>query len=115
MNWNDKIDVNEGLWELCKYQHNLIEQYKNFIEKTILVKILENYKPAKYSDEEWFCQELTVHEVRIPETRFMNLMSPRIQRSWQMLSWDTPVVKPDVYLNLMHKAAQEEKNNVETN
>ena len=108
----DRIDVNEGIWELCKYQHDLIKQYKEFIEKTILVKILENYTPAKDS-RPWFEQEYRVHEVEIPATRFMALQTPRLQRNWEMLAWDTPVVKPEIYLNLMYKAAEEQKKNAE--
>ena len=107
------IDVNEGLWELCKYQHAQIKQYKEFIERTILVKILENYTPAK-DGRSWLEQECRVHEVKIPETRFMALQTPDIQRRWEMLDWDTPVIKPEIYLNLMYKAAEEQKKNVET-
>ena len=48
------IDVNDGLWEFCKYQNELLKNYKEFIEKTILVKILENKLCQRgfcYSDE----------------------------------------------------------------
>jgi hypothetical protein len=109
----DHIDVNEGLWELCKYQHDQIKQYKEFIEKTILVKILENYTPAKDS-RPWFEQECRVVEVKIPETRFMMLQTPDVRKRWEMLNWDTPVVKPEIYLNLMYKAAEEAQKNADS-
>ena len=115
----DRIDVNEGIWELCKYQHDLIKQYKEFIEKTILVKILEGYKPvADYVGDDprkhdWWDAECRVLEVKIPESRFMALQTPNIKKQWEMLAWDTPVVKPEIYLNLMYKAAEEQKKNAE--
>jgi hypothetical protein len=109
----DRIDANEGLWELCKYQHDLIKQYKEFIEKTILVKILENYRPATDYKHDWWDKECRVVEVKIPESRFMALQTPNIQKRWEMLNWDTPVVKPEIYLNLMYKAAEEQKKNAE--
>ncbi len=112
---NRPINVNEGIWELCKYQHSQIQQYKEFIEKTILVKILEGYKPvADYVSDDprrhnWYDKECRVLEVMIPESRFMMLQTPNIQRQWEMLNWDTPVVKPEVYLNLMYKAVEEQE------
>ena len=115
------IDVNEGIWELCKYQHDLIKQYKEFIEKTILVKILENYKPATdYVGDDprkhnWWDGECRVVEVTIPESRFMALQTPNIQKRWEMLNWDTPVVKPEIYLNLIYKAAEETQKNADSN
>lgn len=115
------IDVNKGLWELCKYQHDQIKQYKEFIEKTILVKILENYQPiSKRIDgcprkSEWWDQECRVVEVKIPEARFMAIQSPNVQKRWEMLNWDTPVVKPEIYLNLMYKAAEETQKNADSN
>lgn len=108
----NRIDVNKGLWEFCKYQHDQIKQYKEFIEKTILVKILENYRPAKDS-RPWFEQECRVVKVKIPEARFMVLQTPSVQKRWEMLNWGTPVVKPEIYLNLMYKAAEEQKKNAE--
>ena len=119
-NFKVPYDVNEGLWELCKYQHDLIKQYKEFIEKTILVKILEGYTSiSKRIDgdphkSEWWDQECRVLEVRIPEARFMAIQSPNVQKQWEMLNWDTPVVKPEIYLSLMYKAAEEQKKNAET-
>ena len=119
-NFKVPYDVNEGLWELCKYQHDLIKQYKEFIEKTILVKILEGYKPvADYVGDDprrhnWYDKECRVLEVRIPEARFMAIQSPNVRKHWEMLNWDTPVVKPEIYLNLMYKAAEEQKKNAET-
>ena len=116
MRLSDKIDVNEGMWELCKYQHEQLKQYKEFIEKTILVKILEGYKPVDnyVSDDPrkhaWYDKECRILEVKIPETRFMLLQTPKVRQLWEMLNWDTPVVKPEVYLNLMYKAAEEQKN-----
>jgi hypothetical protein len=114
------INVNEGLWELCKYQYDQIKAYKEFIEKTILVKILEDYKPvAAYAADDprrynWYDEECRVLEVKIPETRFMMLQTPDVRKRWEMLSWDTPVVKPEIYLNLIYKAAEEQKKNAET-
>ena len=115
------IDVNEGLWELCKYQHDQIKQYKEFIEKTILVKILKNYKPvAAYVNDDprrcsWYDEACSVLEVKIPEARFMMLQTPDVRKRWEMLNWDTPVVKPEIYLNLMYKAAEEQKKNADSN
>jgi hypothetical protein len=114
------VNVNEGLWEFCKYQNELLKMYKEYIEKTILVKILENYKPAsKYVGDdprksEWLEQECRVLEVKIPESRFMMLETPNVQRQWEFLNWDRPFVQPEVYVNLLYKAAEEQKKNVET-
>lgn len=119
-NFKVPYNVNEGIWELCKYQHDLIKQYKQFIEKTILVKILEGYKPvADYVGDDprrynWYDSEFRVLEVKIPEARFMAIQSPNVRKQWEMLNWDTPVVKPEIYLSLMYKAAEEQKKNAET-
>lgn len=114
------INVNEGLWEFCKYQNELLKMYKEYIEKTILVKILENYKPAsKYVGDdprksEWLEQECRVLEVKIPESRFIMLETANVQRRWELLNWDMPFVQPEIYVDLLYKAAEEQKKNVET-
>lgn len=111
------INVNEGLWEFCKYQNELLKAYKGYIEKTILVKILENYKPtSKYVGDSlhkssWFDQECKVLEVNIPESRFMMLETPNVQRQWEILNWDTPLIKPEIYLNVLYKAMEEQQKN----
>lgn len=120
-NFKVPYDVNEGLWELCRYQHALIKLYKDFIEKNILVKILEDYKPISERIDgdprksEWWDQKCRVVEVKIPEARFMAIQSPNVQKQWEMLSWDTPVVEPEIYLNLMYKAAEEAQKNADSN
>jgi hypothetical protein len=98
------IDINEGLLELCKYQHEQIKQYKEFIEKTILVKIYENYTPVKDDPFGFGC--CTAHEVIIPETRFMALQTPYIQRNWEIFNWETPVINPEIYRDLLYKAVE---------
>ena len=44
----------------------------------------------------------------------MAIQSPNVRKQWERLNWDTPVVKPEIYLNLMYKAAEEQKKNAET-
>ena len=117
----DHIDVNEGIWEFCKYQHDLIKQYKEYIERTILVKIREDYKPVSHyvADDprryDWYDRECKVLEVKIPEARFIMLQTPNVKKQWEMLNWDTPVVKPEIYLDLIYKAVEEQKKNAEAN
>lgn len=109
---NNYIDINEGLLELCKYQHDQIKQYKDFIEKIILTKIYENHTPVRDDSFGFGCCK--AHEVIIPETRFMALQTPTIQRNWEMLNWETPVVDPEIYRDLLYKAVVEQKKNNET-
>ena len=115
------INVNEGLWEFCKYQNDLLKQYKEYIEKTILVKILENYKPVtKCIDgdprkSEWWNQECRVFEVKIPESRFMMLETPNVKRQWDILNWDQPLIKPEIYLNVLYKAMEEQQKDANSN
>lgn len=104
------VDLNEGIWEFCKYQNELLKKYKEYIEKTIHVKILEKFDPAKDSGRPWFEQECRVHEIKIPETRFVILETPNVKRQWEILNWDQPLVKPDVYLNVLYKAMEEQNN-----
>lgn len=119
-NFKVPYDANEGLWELCRYQHALIKLYKDFIEKNILVKILEDYRPISERIDgdprksEWWDQGCRVVEVKIPEARFMAIQSPNVQKQWEMLNWDTPVVEPEIYLNLMYKAAEEAQKNADS-
>ena len=98
--------INDALWEFCKYQHGLIKMYKEFIEKTILVKIKENerYAPDYCTVGEGDIQEVRVKEIRIPESRFMMLETPNVQRQWEMMNWEMPQVDPEVFLAIMSGA-----------
>ena len=105
------LDLNEGIWEFCKYQNDLLKQYKEYIEKTLHAKILEKFDPAsKDSGRPWCEHESRVHEIKIPETRFVILETPNVKRQWEMLNWDQPLIKPDVYLNVLYKAMEEQNN-----
>ena len=105
------LDLNEGIWEFCKYQNDLLKQYKEYIEKTIHAKILEKFDiSAKDSGQIWSERECRIHEIKIPETRFVILETPNVKRQWDILNWEQPLIKPEVYLNVLYKAMEEQNN-----
>lgn len=111
--YDKQIGINEGLWEFCKYQNSLLEKYKEFIEKTILVKIIDQTKPHHdYFGVRGVPEgEVQVREVTIPETRFFALETPNIQRQWNILQWDRPLIQPEVFVRVLYEAKESQDKN----
>lgn len=108
MPYRDKIDIPHKFLELCKYQQDIINQYKDYIEKHIHSKILEENTTRKFPPDP---QDYVVAKrITIPETTFTMLCEPYIIREWEWLKAQTPLVSPDYFISMAYKEFEEKKN-----
>ena len=103
----DKLGVNFKLWELCKYQQNIIDKYKEYIEKQIHQKITEETSKQSRID---FNQDSVFRHITIPETRMVACCDPWVHKNWEMLQAENPVITPEYFISLAYREMEEKKN-----
>ena len=102
-----KRDLPMHFLELCKYQQDIINKYKEYIEKYL-------HQPIKESTASRFdpfeCQTLVVKHFTIPETRLVAKCSGACASEWDYLKTTTPLVSPDYCISMAYKEYMEKKN-----
>ena len=106
----EKLGVNFKLWELCKYQQNIIDIYKEYIEKQIHQKIMDKtFKEHSIN----FNQYSVFRHIDIPEAHIVASCDPWVHKNWEILQAENPVISPEYFISLAYRE-REEKKNVET-
>jgi hypothetical protein len=103
----EKLSVNFKLWELCKYQQNIIDIYKEYIEKQIHQKITEETFKQPNID---FSQYSVFRHITIPETRMAVSCDPWVHKNWEILQAENPVITPEYFISLAYREMEEKKN-----
>jgi hypothetical protein len=112
----EKLGINFKLWELCKYQQNIIDTYKEYIEKQIHQKITEEtFKQPSFKQPSIdFNQYSVFRHITIPETRMAVCCDPWVHKNWEILQAENPVITPEYFISLAYRE-MEEKKNVDSN
>jgi hypothetical protein len=100
----NKLGVNFKLWELCKYQQNIIDKYKEYIEKQIHQKITEEIVKQPSID---FNQYSVFRHITIPETRMVARCDPWVYKNWEILQAENPVITPEYFISLAYREMEE--------
>lgn len=102
------IEVNEYLLEFCRYQHEIIKAYKEYIENNIHKAILEN---SVESPNHWSSGWSSFKRVQIPSAEFIIRETPATKRYWNFLQLERPVIEPDIFVKVLFDAAIEQGDN----
>jgi hypothetical protein len=98
--------INFDLRELCKYQQGIIERYKEYIEKHIVAKILEEDSTDISGP---FSSQASFKRITIPQSTFMLRCEPYLLREWNVLKYETPLISPEYFMNIAYKEQEETK------
>jgi hypothetical protein len=102
----DKLGVNFKLWELCKYQQNIIDKYKEYIEREIHQCIQEEITKQPHFE---FSEIAYFRHITIPETHLVVRCDPWIQKNWELLQAENPVITPEYFISLAYREQEENK------
>ncbi len=103
----EKLGVNFKLWELCKYQQSIIDTYKEYIEKQIHQKIVD--ETLKQPDID-FNRYSVFRYITIPETKLAVRCDPWVHKNWEILQAENPVITPEYFISLAYREMEEKKN-----
>jgi hypothetical protein len=103
----DKLGVNFKLWELCKYQQNIINSYREYIEKELHQKIKDEVLKQPDFD---FNQCAYFRHITIPETCLVVKCNPWTFKNWELLQAENPVITPEYFISLAYREREEKKN-----
>lgn len=108
----EKLGINFKLWELCKYQQNIIDIYKEYIEKQIHQKITEEtFKQPNFKQPNIdFSQDSVFRYITIPETKMAVSCDPWVHKNWEILQAENPVITPEYFISLAYREMEEKKN-----
>ncbi len=102
----EKLGVNFKLWELCKYQQNIIDKYKEYIEKYLHQKITDEI----LKDDMDFRQSAYFRHITIPEVRMVTRCDPWVHKNWEILQAEQPVITPEYFISLAYREMEEAEN-----
>lgn len=108
----EKLGVNFKLWELCKYQQNIIDKYKEYIEKQIHQKIHEEIMEQPNMTD--IGQYSYFRHITIPEVSMITRCDSWVHKNWEILQAENPVITPEYFISLAYRE-MEEKNNATAN
>ena len=103
----EKLGVNFKLWELCKYQQNIIDTYKKYIETELHQKIRDEI--IKQPDID-FGQYSYYKHITIPEVRMVARCDPWTYKNWELLQAENPVITPEYFISLAYREQKEKEN-----
>jgi len=79
----------EYLLSIVKYQQEIIDKYKEYIEEMIHKEIIESVRDIDVFDP---TNRLSLKQISIPESTFAVRCDPWTLRKWEWLKMETPIM-----------------------
>ena len=79
----------EYLLSIVKYQQEIIDKYKEYIEEMIHKEIIESVRDIDIFDP---TNRLSLKQISIPESTFIVRCDPLTLRKWEWLKMETPIM-----------------------
>ena len=99
------FDINEYLFEFCKYQHELLKKYKEYIEQNIHAAIKDD---SWKLDDPRIADWVECQHIKIPETEFVMVVSPSVKYYWNLLQYERPFINPDIFVKVLYEAKKQQ-------